>query len=41
VLETRRRYEGERVPESLVRLAVGLEDVDDLWDDLRRALEAV
>lgn len=38
VLETRHRYEGGRVPESLVRLAVGLEDVDDLWDDLSRAL---
>jgi cystathionine gamma-synthase len=38
VLETRRRYEGERVPPGLVRLSVGLEDVEDLWHDLRRAL---
>lgn len=41
VLETRRRYEGERVPEGLVRLSVGLEDVDDLWDDLAQALGPV
>ncbi|HET8607645.1 MAG TPA: PLP-dependent aspartate aminotransferase family protein [Gaiellaceae bacterium] len=38
LLETRHRYEGDRVPETLVRLAVGLEDVDDLWDDLAQAL---
>ena len=38
VLETRARWEGERVPDNLVRLSVGLEDVDDLWDDLRGAL---
>ncbi|HEX6702595.1 MAG TPA: PLP-dependent transferase [Gaiellaceae bacterium] len=39
LIETRARYEGDRVPESLVRLSVGLEDVDDLWDDLAQALE--
>ena len=38
LIETRTRFEGERVPASLVRLAVGLEDVDDLWHDLERAL---
>ena len=38
VLETRRRWEGERVPASLIRLAVGLEDVEALWADLERAL---
>jgi cystathionine gamma-synthase len=37
-LETRRRWEGERVPESLIRLSVGLEDVDALWADLEQAL---
>jgi cystathionine gamma-synthase len=37
-LETRRRWEGDRVPPGLVRLSVGLEDVDELWDDLARAL---
>ena len=38
VLETRSRWEGDRVPAGLVRLSVGLEDVDELWDDLSRAL---
>ena len=37
-LETRSRWEGDRVPPGLVRLSVGLEDVDALWDDLSRAL---
>jgi cystathionine gamma-synthase len=39
VLETRHRWEGDRVPANLVRLSVGLEPVDELWDDLRGALE--
>jgi cystathionine gamma-synthase len=39
-LESRRRWEGERVPEGLVRLSVGLEDVDALWADLEQALAA-
>ena len=39
VIETRSRWEGERVPENLVRLSVGLEDVDALWADLAQALE--
>jgi cystathionine gamma-synthase len=37
-LETRTRWEGERVPAGLVRLSVGLEDVDELWADLERCL---
>jgi cystathionine gamma-synthase len=37
-LETRARWEPERVPPNLVRLSVGLEDVDALWDDLARVL---
>ena len=37
-LETRRRWEGERVPEGLVRLSVGLEGVEELWADLEQAL---
>jgi cystathionine gamma-synthase len=39
-LERRRRHADEprRVPEELVRLSVGIEDVEDLWDDLDRAL---
>jgi cystathionine gamma-synthase len=37
-LETRSRWEPERVPPGLVRLSVGLEDVEELWDDLARVL---
>jgi cystathionine gamma-synthase len=37
-IESRRRWEGERVPEGLLRLSVGLEDVDELWADLAQAL---
>lgn len=42
LLERRRRWPSERtsVPEGLVRLSVGLEHVDDLWDDLDAALRA-
>ena len=39
LLETRARWEGDRVPPNLLRLSVGLEDVDDLWADLTQALE--
>jgi cystathionine gamma-synthase len=39
VLETRARWEGDRVPENLVRLSVGLEDVDEIWADLEQALD--
>jgi cystathionine gamma-synthase len=39
VLETRARWEGDRVPKNLVRLSVGLEDVEALWADLEQALE--
>ena len=38
LLETRYRWEGDRVPRNLVRLSVGLEDVDELWADLEQAL---
>ena len=38
-MESRHRWEGARVPEGLLRLAVGLEPADDLWNDLERALE--
>lgn len=40
LLERRRRWamESPRVPESLVRLSVGIEDPEDLWSDLDRAL---
>ncbi|EFQ83545.1 Cys/Met metabolism PLP-dependent enzyme [Aeromicrobium marinum DSM 15272] len=41
--ERRRRHTNEPVdvPESLVRLSVGIEHVDDLWDDLAAALDVV
>lgn len=39
VMESRRRWEGERVPAGLLRLSAGLEDTDALWADLVRALE--
>ena len=39
LIERRGRAEPEgRVPEGLLRLSVGLEDVDDLWDDLTQAI---
>jgi cystathionine gamma-synthase len=38
VLESRTRWEGDRVPPGLLRLSVGLEDADELWADLERAL---
>ena len=39
-LERRRRWQSEprTIPEGLVRLSVGIEDVEDLWDDLAAAL---
>ncbi len=38
VLESRSRWEGDRVPAGLLRLSVGLEDPDELWADLEQAL---
>ncbi|HSB39169.1 MAG TPA: PLP-dependent aspartate aminotransferase family protein, partial [Gaiellaceae bacterium] len=40
VLEARSRWEGERVPAGLLRLSVGLEEVEELWADLEQALAA-
>jgi cystathionine gamma-synthase len=39
--ERRRRWKTEpaTIPDALVRLSVGVEDVEDLWEDLRRALD--
>jgi cystathionine gamma-synthase len=37
-LEGRHRWEGDRIPAGLLRLSVGLEDVDALWADLDAAL---
>jgi cystathionine gamma-synthase len=38
-MESRHRWEGDRIPVGLLRLSVGLEDVDALWADLSAALE--
>ena len=38
VMESRARWEGDRVPPGLLRLSVGLEDPDALWGDLAAAL---
>jgi cystathionine gamma-synthase len=42
-LERRRRWAGEpsSIPEGLVRLSVGIEDVEDLWRDLSAALDKI
>jgi cystathionine gamma-synthase len=41
-LERRRRFatESVTVPEDLLRMSVGIEDVEDLWDDLDQALRS-
>ncbi len=41
LVERRAKYDGERsmgTPHGLVRLSVGIEDVEDLWADLAAAL---
>jgi cystathionine gamma-synthase len=41
--ERRRRWKSEpaTIPEGLIRLSVGIEDVEDLWADLAAALDAL
>ena len=41
-LERRRRWQSEpaTIPEGLIRLSVGIEDVEDLWADLEQALDS-
>jgi len=39
-MESRHRWEGDRIPQGLLRLSVGLEDADALWTDLEQALAA-
>ena len=39
-MESRYRWEGDRVPRGLLRLSVGLEDVEEIWADLSAALES-
>jgi cystathionine gamma-synthase len=40
-LESRHRWEGDRIPTGLLRLSVGLEDAEALWADLESALNQV
>jgi cystathionine gamma-synthase len=40
-MESRHRWEGDRIPRGLLRLSVGLEEVEVLWADLERALANV
>jgi cystathionine beta-lyase/cystathionine gamma-synthase len=40
-MESRHRWEGDRVPSGLLRLSVGLEHADVLWGDLEQALNQV
>lgn len=42
-MERRRRWSSEpdSIPEGLLRLSVGIEDVEDLWDDLEQALDSI
>jgi cystathionine gamma-synthase len=37
-MESRHRWEGDRIPRGLLRLSVGLENVDEIWADLEQAL---
>jgi cystathionine gamma-synthase len=39
-MESRHRWEGDRVPRNLLRLSVGLEDAEALWADLEQAFAA-
>jgi len=43
LVERRRRWPEERpdIPETLIRLSVGIEDVEDLWSDLDQALTSL
>jgi cystathionine gamma-synthase len=43
LIERRRRWPEERpdIPETLIRLSAGIEDVDDLWADLDQALTSI
>jgi cystathionine gamma-synthase len=38
VMESRHRWEGDRVPAGLLRLSIGLEDAEAIWADLAQAL---
>ncbi len=38
-MESRHRWEGDRIPSGLLRLSVGLEPVEEIWVDLDQALD--
>ncbi len=38
-MESRWRWEGDRIPRGLLRLSVGVEDVEEIWADLAAALD--
>jgi cystathionine gamma-synthase len=41
LIERRARWTGETAPPQLIRLSVGIEDLDDLWNDLEQALAGI
>ena len=40
LIERRARWTAESAPPALLRLSIGIEDVDDLWRDLEQALDS-
>lgn len=40
-IESRHRWEGDRIPRGLLRLSVGVEDVEAIWSDLAQALARI
>ena len=41
-MERRQKYPGESyLPPGLIRLSVGCENAEDLWEDLREALDDI
>jgi cystathionine gamma-synthase len=41
LIESRSRWEGDRVPPGLLRVSAGLEDPETLWADLEQALDSL
>jgi len=41
LIERRARWTGETASPGLIRLSVGIEDYDDLWNDLEQALNSI
>jgi cystathionine gamma-synthase len=41
LIERRARWTGETAPPQLIRLSAGIEDLDDLWNDLEQALAGI